>query len=174
MKHLDKAGLPFIVVSIFRLNRRDYAPEVFGKHIRPESLDDWFDMKGVFSVVKEVAEEFRGREKFFMTGFSAGGAVTWYVTIYHPERLAASAPACGGFGMRSSPGEKLATEAPERETLPIRIFQGVQDKLALRELAGDAEPGHERPGGHDLDGGRFVEIDGRERVHAIDVPGVEG
>jgi predicted peptidase len=139
MRQRTRVKVPFIVVSIVRLNPKDYGEELLQAARRAESVDDWFDMKGLRTVTSEVAEELSGEGRFYLTGFSAGGAVTWYATIYHPEWLAASAPACGGFGLRSAPGEKLVTEAPERKTLPIRVFIGVEDKLALRQLAGDEE-----------------------------------
>ncbi len=137
MRERDKAGLPFIVVSIVRLGENDYPADLVKSEMRPASFDEWFDLKGATVVAGEVAEEFHGRKRWFQTGFSAGGAVTWYLTVFHPERLAAAAPACGGFGLRSQPGEEPVSKAPERETLPVRVFIGVDDKLALGPLAGD-------------------------------------
>jgi poly(3-hydroxybutyrate) depolymerase len=139
MRERERANSPFIVVSVCRLNAKDYPEDLVAKEMRPASIDEWFDLKGVTAVAGEVAEEFHGRPKWFQTGFSAGGAVTWYLTIFHPERLAASAPACGGFGLRSSPGEEPVSRAPERAALSIRCFIGVDDKLALGPLAGNEE-----------------------------------
>lgn len=135
----DKNSLPFIVVSLVRLNPKDYGEETFKANLRAASRDDLFDLKGARTIVTELVEEVKARERFYVTGFSAGGAVTWYLTIFHPEWLTASAPACGGFGLRSSPGEKPVSEAPERATLPIRCFQGVDDKLALGPIAGNPD-----------------------------------
>jgi len=82
-----------------------------------------FDEPGLLAVLDDVRREYAGAEKFFVTGFSGGGNLSFRMTFGHPEKLVASAPACPNF---SNPGK--VSEAPERENLPVKVFQGDKDE----------------------------------------------
>lgn len=81
-----------------------------------------FDEPGLLAVLEDVRKEYGGEEKFFITGFSGGGNLCWRMTFGHPEMLRGSAPACANF---YDPGP--ISSAPERESLPIKAFQGDKD-----------------------------------------------
>ena len=88
--------------------------------------------------MKEVQKERHGQDKFFLTGFSAGGHVTWQLVFAHPELLAGVAPAAANFRNR---GIGTISNARARERLPIHAFQGDKDAYvtALDEQWSDAE-----------------------------------
>ena len=88
--------------------------------------NDPADLQAVLAVVKEVQHDFRGQPKFFMTGFSAGGHLTWQVVFKHPELLAGAALSAANFRFR---GVDEISKAPEVATLPIQSFQGDKDGI---------------------------------------------
>ncbi|MCE9582209.1 MAG: hypothetical protein K8T20_06930 [Planctomycetes bacterium] len=91
-----------------------------------------FDEAGLLNVLDDVRKEFNGEDKIYITGFSGGGNLTWRMIFGHPDLLVCAAPACPNFYMSL----ELSTAA-ERETLPVKVFQGDKDE----NLAGNLEPG---------------------------------
>ncbi len=70
---------PFIIIA-------PQCPE----HIR-WSTDNWFE-----NLYKEVNDKFRiDTNRVYLTGFSLGGAGTWYIAAKYPEKFAAIAPMSG-------------------------------------------------------------------------------
>lgn len=97
---------------------------------RKEVIAEWdtkriaFDEPGLLAALDDVRADWNGEEKFYMTGFSGGGILTWHFIFTHPEKLAGAAPASANFsGLRAE-----ASKAPEREKLPIHVFQGEDDE----------------------------------------------
>lgn len=82
-----------------------------------------WDEAGLLAILEDVRKDFHGQEKFFITGFSGGGNLTWRMIFGHPEKLAGAAPACANFYMTGA-----ISQAPERETVPVRAFQGDKDE----------------------------------------------
>jgi poly(3-hydroxybutyrate) depolymerase len=103
------------------------------------------DLKAVIAIVKEVQQEFKGEPKFFITGFSAGGHVTWQLVFNHPELLAGAAPAAANFRFR---GIDVVSKAEERVKLPIHGFNGEKDSAVINEQWDDAEK-HAREHGYE-------------------------
>jgi pimeloyl-ACP methyl ester carboxylesterase len=95
------------------------------------------DAKAVLAIVKEVQQSHNGRKKFFITGFSAGGHVTWQFVFNHPELIAGAAPAAANFRYRGIDENKISS-APERETLPIHGFNGEKDLPVINQQWDDA------------------------------------
>src|SRR5437763_1956588 len=52
-----------------------------------------FDMEGITAVAADVQKRFGGEDRYFLTGWEAGGHTVWAMTLQHPERMAAVAPA---------------------------------------------------------------------------------
>lgn len=87
-----------------------------------QTLD--FDEPGLLAALDDVRADFNGEEKFYITGFSGGGNITWHFIFTHPEKLAAAAPASANFsGLRAE-----ASQSPAKETLPIKVLQGEDDE----------------------------------------------
>ena len=83
------------------------------------------DAQSVLALVKEVQQSENGQPKFFITGFSAGGHLTWQVIFAQPELLAGAGLAAANFRSR---GLGSFSTSPTRIQLPIHGFQG--DKYA--------------------------------------------
>ncbi|HLJ55148.1 MAG TPA: hypothetical protein VKT77_08905 [Chthonomonadaceae bacterium] len=105
---------------------RGTRPFIFVTPCVTSNGNDPADAKAVLAIVEEVRRERHGQPEFFLTGFSAGGHVTWQLIFAHPELLAAAAPAAANFRYR---GLDSFSEAPERERLPIHAFQGDKDSI---------------------------------------------
>lgn len=97
-----------------------YTPELCQKYQRGGRLD--FDDPGIQAMIVDLRKHYNAREKFFITGFSGGGNACWRFTLCHPEMLVASSPNCANFAAAGP-----ETTAPERETLPVKAFQGEKD-----------------------------------------------
>lgn len=110
---------PFIVVSPFvKSNGSDPA-----------------DLQAVLAIVKEVQKESNGKQKFFITGFSSGGHLTWQLVFKYPELLGGAAPAAANFRFR---GIDAVSKAEERVELPIHGFNGENDTAVINAQWDDA------------------------------------
>lgn len=126
-----KNNSTYIVITPCSFSNTNSLEGQEGKYPYPkEVLEEWnskrmdFDDPGVQAAVKDAQEDWNGEEKFFVTGFSGGGNITWHFIFTHPEMLAGAAPASANFsGLRAE-----ASTAPEREKLPIKVFQGEDDE----------------------------------------------
>lgn len=124
-----RKDLPFIIVTPIAFSntnaldpkKYNYPKELLDEVERTGRMK--FDEEGLLEVLKDVREKFGGEDKFWITGFSGGGMLTWRMVFGHPDLLNGAAPACGNFAM---PGE--ISGAPERETVPIKAFQGDKDE----------------------------------------------
>ena len=117
-----RGDLPFIIVT----------PCVSSNGNDPNEL------QAVLDIVKEVQKDAHGREKFFISGCSAGGHLTWQLILMHPELLAGAAPSACNFRSR---GITTISQAKERNDLPIHGFQGDKDGIleVLNQQWKDAE-----------------------------------
>jgi poly(3-hydroxybutyrate) depolymerase len=97
-----------------------YAPEVMARADRDRKH---FDESGLFAVLADVRRKYGGDEKFFITGYSGGGALAMWMALRHPDKLVAAAAASPNFGYLAK-----VSSAPGRAALPVMVFQGDQDK----------------------------------------------
>jgi poly(3-hydroxybutyrate) depolymerase len=114
------------------------------------------DLQAVLAIVKEVQESSKGQQKFFITGFSAGGHLAWQCIFNHPELLAGAAPAAANFRFR---GITDASKASERVKLPIHGFLGEKD--AYKQFL---DPQW-------VDAAKFARENGYENLTFTEVPG---
>ncbi len=101
-----------------------YDPEVLKEFETPGTGRLAFDGPGLVAVLDEVKARFGGEGKVFMTGFSGGGILTYWMLLQHPERMRGAAPSCanfGGGGLEGAPGAGPAGGPP------IRILTGEKD-----------------------------------------------
>jgi poly(3-hydroxybutyrate) depolymerase len=87
-----------------------------------------FDMDGLTAIVQDVTKQYRGEEKFFLTGFEAGGHTVYGVLFNHPEMVRAAVAVCPNYQGRWVDDAHIST-APERVDLPIKNFAGGNDTL---------------------------------------------
>jgi poly(3-hydroxybutyrate) depolymerase len=100
-----------------------------------------FDRDGIGAVIADVAKNYNGQDKAFITGFSAGGHLAVSSVLVHPERFRGAAFAAPNYAGRclsdATPEEKPdfvdafthppISSAPERVNLPLRFFLGDDD-----------------------------------------------
>ena len=134
---IDGAGHNFPSCFNSFTNARGARPFIVVVPCVTSNGNDPAEFKAVLSIVEEVQKSSSGEPKFFMTGCSAGGHLTWQFIFMHPELLAGAAPAAGNFRSR---GIDAVSKAPERVKLPIHGFQGDKDgvKVYLDEQWADA------------------------------------
>lgn len=102
LRHIeDGASLPFIVL----------APQC--------PADSWWDVGSLLALLEYAEGLWRiDNDRVYLTGLSMGGAGTWALANFCPERFAAIAPVCAFF----TPGD------PQRfHSLPIWCFHGAMD-----------------------------------------------
>jgi poly(3-hydroxybutyrate) depolymerase len=134
---LDGSGHQFLDNCRGFMRARGKKPFIIVTPCVSSNGNDPADARAVLEIVKEVQKEKHGQAKFFLTGFSAGGHVTWQILFAHPELLAGVAPAAANFRNR---GVSVISDSPDRIHLPIHAFQGDKDPYvaALNDQWNDA------------------------------------
>ena len=130
-------GCPFIIVTPFVVSNGGhadpadypYSPAVFRAAVADPLA---FDVAGVAAVLRDVNARCAaiGTDRplpVYLTGFSAGGHLTWLLTLTHPEWFAGVAPASANFVGRGIAG--VSTD-PAAHRLAIHGFQGDADRRA--------------------------------------------
>lgn len=92
-----------------------------------------FDMDGITAIMQDVAKQYEGEDKYFITGLEAAGHTIWGILFNHPEAVRGAAIVCPNYLGRWVDEAHIST-APERSTLPIRNLAGTNDELC--------SPGH--------------------------------
>ncbi len=156
MVTIDGSGHNFLGCFNNFVNARGARPFIIVTPCVSSNGNDPAEFEAVLAMVKEVQKSASGQAKFFITGFSAGGHLTWQFIFLHPELLAGAAPAAGNFRFR---GVDAISKAPELARLPIHGFQGDKDgiKAALDEQWADAV--------------KLARDNGYENVTRTEVPG---
>jgi clostripain len=135
----DEKGYPFILVTPLVLSNGGtdlrhvpqyrYEPSTWDRVDREGRCA--FDREGLQAVLADVRARYRGEAQSFMTGWSAGGHLTWATVFLHPERLRGAALSGANYNGRcvTREVEKPAefSRAPERERLPVKLFEGADD-----------------------------------------------
>jgi poly(3-hydroxybutyrate) depolymerase len=86
-----------------------------------EAGDFRFDEQGIAAVVADVKRLYNGEERFFLTGWEAGGHTVWALTLQHPEWLRAVAPVSTNYQGRWL-DEASISKSNARTSLPIEVF----------------------------------------------------
>ncbi|MBI5020830.1 MAG: prolyl oligopeptidase family serine peptidase [Ignavibacteriales bacterium] len=90
------------------------------EHIR-WSTDNWFE-----NLYKEVTDKYRiDTNRVYLTGFSLGGAGTWYIAAKYPDKFAAIAP-MSGF---TSHIDYIDNNIDKLNNIPIWAFHGKIDNV---------------------------------------------
>ncbi len=85
-----------------------------------------FDFDGIAAVARDIRKSYGGEEKFYLTGWEAGGHTVWAFLFQHPETLRAVAPVSTNYAGRCLEDGQFSP-APEKAALPVRIFAGADD-----------------------------------------------
>jgi poly(3-hydroxybutyrate) depolymerase len=124
-----RGALPFILVAPHVVTSGGANPRAADTYRYSEA--DWkrvaadgdfrFDDEGIAAVLADVRRAFNAEERFFLTGWEAGGHTVWALTFRHPERLRASAPVSTNFLGRWL-DEGAFSRSPERASLPVKVL----------------------------------------------------
>lgn len=156
----DEKHLPFIIATPLVLtngggdfqNLRhlpvyNYAPAVWDEVEKTGRCA--FDINGLNAIMKDVQAEYGGDDKFFISGWSAGGHLAWAMVFRYPQELRGAALTCANFGRcvtREVDTPDVFSGAPERVTLPVKVLDAEHDpqledyekqNLSLLKLAQD-------------------------------------
>jgi dienelactone hydrolase len=132
-----RRDLPFALVTPFVVsnggppNRSDYpySADVFNAAIGDPLA---FDVAGVSAIIRDLRGRFGSGLPVYLTGFSAGGHLTWLFLFTHPDLLAGAALASANFAGRGlRPG--LITVPPAH--VSVRAFYGAEDSRAAALLS---------------------------------------
>ena len=80
-----------------------------------------FDAEGIAAVVADVHQLYGGEEKYFLTGWEAGGHTVWAMIFQHPDALRGAAPVTSNYLGRWTTEANFSTSAT-RTRLAVRVF----------------------------------------------------
>ena len=127
-----RRDLPFALVTPFvvsnggppRRSDYPYSADVFNRATGDPLA---FDVAGVSAIIRDLRGRFGSGLPVYLTGFSAGGHLTWLFLLTHPDLLAGAALASANFAGRGlPPASNTATAAH----VPVRAFYGAEDRRA--------------------------------------------
>src|SRR5579871_3948309 len=114
-------GLPFVVtiggVNEMNVQSYKYSNEVWDRIEREGPFK--FDSGGIAAIVADVKKQYGGEDKYFLTGWEAGGHTVWAMIFQHPEALRAAAPVSFNYQERWMSADTFRSDP----SLPIRIFR---------------------------------------------------
>lgn len=87
-----------------------------------------FDTEGITAIMQDVAKQYGGEDKYFITGLEAAGHTIYGILFNRPETLRGAAIVCPNYAGRWV-DEAHISSAPERGSLPVRNFIGANDTL---------------------------------------------
>jgi hypothetical protein len=87
-----------------------------------------FDEAGIAAVIADVHRLYGGEERYFLTGWEAGGHTVWAMLFQHPEKVRAVAPVSTNYQGRWMTPESFST-SPARTKLPVQVIQTSQSPL---------------------------------------------
>lgn len=132
---LDGAGHNFLGNCTTFMNARGELPFIIATPCVSSNGRDPADLAAVIAIAGELRKDVGAEEKFFVTGFSAGGHVTYQLVFSHPELIAGAVPAAANFRFR---GIDEVSQAKERVMLPIHGVNGDKDSAVINEQWDDA------------------------------------
>jgi poly(3-hydroxybutyrate) depolymerase len=103
-----------------------------------------FDEAGIAAVIADVHRLYGGDERYFLTGWEAGGHTVWAMLLQHPEHLRAVAPVSTNYQGRWMTPESFST-SPARMQLPVQVIQTSQSPqpfLGQQATAAEAAKAH--------------------------------
>jgi pimeloyl-ACP methyl ester carboxylesterase len=85
-----------------------------------------WDEEGLLAALDDLGRERAIEGRVYLTGFSGGGILAWWMTLRHPDRLAGVVPVCPNHAFWSV-GEHDAS--PGGRSTPILVLSGERDSL---------------------------------------------
>jgi hypothetical protein len=88
-----------------------------------------WDEAGLVALVGDLRRSFPGQRKIFLTGFSAGGMLAWWMPSRPPDLFAAVAPVCPNFPFWAVGEGDAADVASQDRDVPVCAISGGRDPL---------------------------------------------
>ncbi len=83
-----------------------------------------FDERGLAAVAADIVKTYSGEDRYYVTGFEAGGHTVWSLLFRHPEALRGVANVATNYLGRCMEDGAFHAAVPD---LPIRVFWGADD-----------------------------------------------
>jgi poly(3-hydroxybutyrate) depolymerase len=80
-----------------------------------------FDEEGLAAVMADVRRDYAGEDRYYLTGWEAGGHTVWAMALRHPEALRAVAPVSTNYLGRWVDEATISRDAA-RADLPVRVL----------------------------------------------------
>jgi poly(3-hydroxybutyrate) depolymerase len=84
-----------------------------------------FDEAGIAAMIADVKRLYGGEDRYFLTGWEAGGHTVWAMMFRHPEQMRGVAPVSTNYLGRWMTPESFSS-SPARTALPVKVFQSSQ------------------------------------------------
>lgn len=81
-----------------------------------------FDFAGLAAILADLHKQYAAEDRYFVTGWEAGGHTVWALTFQHPEALRASIPVTSNYQGRGMTPANFSTH-PSRADLPVHILE---------------------------------------------------
>lgn len=129
-----RGSMPFIIVAPLVITNGGpryrevptyhYSDETWAQ-IEKQGRCQW-DVDGLAAIAQDVKKQYGGEDKYFFTGWEAGGHIVWAMAFQHPEALKAAAPVSPNYIGRCMEGKEISTDA-SRADMPIHVFLAEKD-----------------------------------------------
>jgi dienelactone hydrolase len=129
-----RQSLPFILIAPLaisngganyrRIPTYHYSDAVWNEIERVGACQ--FDRAGIAAVVWDVTRLYAGEDRYFVTGWEAGGHTVWAMLFQHPEALRAVALVSPNYRGRCLDNAPFSS-SPQRIKLPVTVFGGESD-----------------------------------------------
>lgn len=147
------AGMPFIVVvPLVLTNGGSGYRQVPAYHYSAAAWDQAeragpcrFDAEGIAAMAADVRKLYGGEDRYFLTGWEAGGHTVWATLFQHPDTLRAVALSDPNYQGRCL--DDGFSPHPARADLPVRIFlEGAAPNPYIVRQSADAKAAAEAHG----------------------------
>jgi predicted esterase len=85
-----------------------------------------WDAAGLRAILQDLRADCQAEDRFFLTGMSGGGHLTYWMIFQHPDLLAGAAPVCGNFAPATA-GSSREDLSAEELSLPVLVISGEKD-----------------------------------------------
>jgi hypothetical protein len=130
----NRGTLPYILVvpftfsndgGTFVVHRQYYSDEII-KEGKKQNIN--WDERGIFAIINDLQVNYDAESRVYITGFSRGGNLTYWMIFKHPNLLNGAAPACPLFSSSIASANKEKLSADDLD-FPIHIITGEKDTL---------------------------------------------
>jgi dienelactone hydrolase len=129
-----RRGMPFIIAAPLVVTNGGagyrqvptyrYADSVWAEVERAGGCT--FDVDGIAAVASDIRKRYGGEDRYFLTGWEAGGHTVWALLFHHPDNVRAVAATSTNYAGRCLEDGAFSS-APVRTDLPVHLLGGALD-----------------------------------------------